>query len=79
VLRDRNHPSIVFWSIGNEIPEVLVERGPAMAKKLSDQVRSLDWRERGGKRAGDTAPDALLKEVLERFAPIFGLGIIEAD
>lgn len=44
-----------------------------------DQVRSLDWRERGGKRAGDTAPDALLKEVLERFAPIFGLGILEAD
>ena len=33
VLRDRNHPSIVFWSIGNEIPEVLVERGPAMARE----------------------------------------------
>jgi beta-galactosidase len=42
VLRDRNHPSIVFWSIGNEIPEVLVERGPAMAKRLATQVRSLD-------------------------------------
>lgn len=42
VLRDRNHPSVIFWSIGNEIPEVLVERGPAMAKKLADQVRSLD-------------------------------------
>ena len=32
VLRDRNHPSVIFWSIGNEIPEVLVERGPGMAK-----------------------------------------------
>ena len=42
VERDRNHPSVIFWSIGNEIPEVLVERGPAMAKKLADQVRSLD-------------------------------------
>jgi beta-galactosidase len=42
VLRDRNHPSIVFWSIGNEIPEVLVERGPGMAKQLAAQVRSLD-------------------------------------
>jgi beta-galactosidase len=42
VLRDRNHPSVIFWSIGNEIPEVLVERGPAMAKRLSDEVRSLD-------------------------------------
>jgi len=42
VLRDRNHPSIVVWSIGNEIPEVLVERGPAIAKQLAAQVRSLD-------------------------------------
>jgi beta-galactosidase len=42
VLRDRNHPSIVFWSIGNEIPEVLVERGPAMARQLASQVRALD-------------------------------------
>ena len=42
VLRDRNHPSVVLWSIGNEIPEVLVERGPAIAKRLADQVRSLD-------------------------------------
>lgn len=42
VLRDRNHPSVVIWSIGNEIPELTVERGPEMAKKLADQVRSLD-------------------------------------
>ena len=42
VLRDRNHPSIIFWSIGNEIPEVLVERGPAIAKQLASEVRSLD-------------------------------------
>ena len=27
VLRDRNHPSIVIWGIGNEIPELEVERG----------------------------------------------------
>jgi beta-galactosidase/beta-glucuronidase len=27
VLRDRNHPSIVIWGIGNEIPELLVEGG----------------------------------------------------
>lgn len=42
VLRDRNHPSVIFWSIGNEIPEVLVERGPAIAQQLAKQVRSLD-------------------------------------
>ena len=42
VLRDRNHPSIVIWGIGNEIPELEVERGREMAKQLADQVRSLD-------------------------------------
>ncbi len=43
VLRDRNHPSIIMWSTGNEI----VERdgrseGYAYARKLADFVRSLD-------------------------------------
>ena len=42
VLRDRNHPAVISWSIGNEIPEVLVERGPVIAKQLAEQVRSLD-------------------------------------
>jgi beta-galactosidase len=42
ILRDRNHPSIVIWGIGNEIPELEVERGRLMGKQLADQVRSLD-------------------------------------
>jgi beta-galactosidase len=42
VLRDRNHPSVVMWGIGNEIPEVFVESGGPIAKKLAEQVRSLD-------------------------------------
>jgi beta-galactosidase len=42
VLRDRNHPSIVIWGIGNEIPELEVERGAALGKQLADQVRALD-------------------------------------
>jgi beta-galactosidase len=42
VMRDRNHPSVVIWGIGNEIPELTVERGRAIAKQLADQVRSLD-------------------------------------
>jgi beta-galactosidase len=42
VLRDRNHPSIVIWGIGNEIPELEVDRGAALGKQLADQVRSLD-------------------------------------
>ena len=42
VLRDRNHPSIVIWGIGNEIPELEVDRGAALGKQLADHVRALD-------------------------------------
>jgi len=42
VLRDRNHPSVVVWGIGNEIPEAFVARGGPIAAKLAAQVRSLD-------------------------------------
>jgi beta-galactosidase len=42
VLHDRNHPSIVIWGIGNEIPELEVDRGAPLAKQLADQVRALD-------------------------------------
>jgi len=43
VLRDRNHPSVVIWSTGNEI----IERngwsdGAAWARRLADHVRRLD-------------------------------------
>lgn len=42
ILRDRNHPSILIWGVGNEIPELEMERGAKMAKALADQVRALD-------------------------------------
>ena len=42
VLRDRNHPSVVFWSIGNEINERADAPGLAIAKKLRDEVKMLD-------------------------------------
>ena len=43
VLRDRNHPSVIMWSIGNEV----VERdgygeGYALAHRLADHVRAVD-------------------------------------
>ena len=34
ILRDRNHPSIVLWSIGNEIPEQDNADAYDMAKRL---------------------------------------------
>lgn len=34
--RDRNHPSVILWSIGNEIPEQKSTDGGKEAKRLSD-------------------------------------------
>jgi len=42
VMRDRNHPSIVMWAIGNEIPEAWTPAGAPIAQQLSDEIRSLD-------------------------------------
>jgi len=42
VLRDRNHPSVIMWSIGNEIYEAPDSSGYRNAKRLSDEVRMLD-------------------------------------
>ena len=38
----RNHPSIVMWSIGNEIPEQWKEEGAQRAKAMTDFCHSLD-------------------------------------
>lgn len=40
--RDRNHPSVVVWSIGNEIPERFTEAGLATAAALASAVRDHD-------------------------------------
>lgn len=40
--RDRNHPSIFIWSIGNEIPEQWNETGVEIAKELAEIVRLND-------------------------------------
>jgi len=42
IIRDRNHPSVIIWSIGNEIPEQWDNTGKALAIELADIVRSLD-------------------------------------
>ncbi len=40
--RDYNHPSIILWSIGNEIPEQAYSDGAKIVKFLSDIVHSED-------------------------------------
>lgn len=42
IVGHRNHPSIVMWSIGNEIPEQGSERGVEIAQRLQELCHRLD-------------------------------------
>lgn len=43
MLRDRNHPSVIMWSIGNEVYERAgTGDGYLVAQKLAEKVRSMD-------------------------------------
>lgn len=42
VLNHRNHPSLVMWSIGNEIPEQWSEEGVNISRHLQDLCHRLD-------------------------------------
>ena len=42
VLRNRNHPSIIMWSIGNEIPEQWSDEGREISRHLQDICHQLD-------------------------------------
>jgi beta-galactosidase len=42
ILRDRNHPSIVMWSIGNEVVERGSPEAVTTAKMLADAIKKID-------------------------------------
>ena len=44
ILRDRNHPSVFIWSVGNEIPEQWTKdtSGSAIVRELVSIVKSID-------------------------------------
>ncbi|WP_428327342.1 beta-galactosidase GalB [Mucilaginibacter sp.] len=42
ILRDRNHPSVIIWSIGNEIPQQSDTSALRLAPELAGIVHSLD-------------------------------------
>lgn len=42
IKRDRNHPSVIIWSIGNEMFERTTADGQRIARELAERVRSLD-------------------------------------
>jgi beta-galactosidase len=42
VERDRNHPSVILWSIGNEIPMRFTRTGANLSAVMRDFIHSLD-------------------------------------
>lgn len=40
--KDFNHPSVIMYSIGNEIPETGSANGAAWSRKIAEKIRSLD-------------------------------------
>ena len=42
IYRDRNHPSIVIWSAGNEVPDQVTEKGSEVMQKLVETFHKED-------------------------------------
>ncbi|RAX23657.1 MULTISPECIES: glycoside hydrolase family 2 TIM barrel-domain containing protein [unclassified Actinomyces] len=42
VAKDLNHPSVILYSIGNEIPEIGTPHGARRARAIAEKLRSLD-------------------------------------
>lgn len=42
VAKDQNHPSVILYSIGNEIAEVGTPHGARLAREIAEHVRALD-------------------------------------
>ena len=76
VRRDRNHASILMWSIGNEIPGRATDEGYAYARNISDFIRRLDA---GGKRALTSAYPGVDNKADQYFAALDVAGYNYAD
>lgn len=55
VLRDRNRPSVIMWSVGNEEPLFITEQGRRICRHMMSVVRRLD-RTRPVMTANDKSP-----------------------
>ena len=57
ILRDRNHPSVFMWSVGNEIREQFDSSGTRLTKELVNVVRQLDTTRPVTSALTETEPD----------------------
>ncbi|MEI6645921.1 MAG: glycoside hydrolase family 2 TIM barrel-domain containing protein [bacterium] len=70
VRRDRNHPSVILWSIGNEINEQYVTNACAMSTRLVDIVKKHDLSR--PVTAGCNSPEPAVNTGFEKPLDVFG-------
>ncbi|OHV45714.1 DUF4982 domain-containing protein [Pseudofrankia sp. BMG5.36] len=74
VTKDVNHPCVVFYCIGNEIPEVGTAPGAVLGRRLAEKVRELD-----GTRFVTNAVNGLLAAGPDLFSVMAGGGTGSAE
>lgn len=66
--RDRNHPSIVFWSYGNEVGEQATgDAGAAISASLRDILRQEDPTRQSSASQNQATPDLPWSQVVDMF------------
>ncbi|KAF1979608.1 glycoside hydrolase [Bimuria novae-zelandiae CBS 107.79] len=65
VRRERNHPSIIAWSIGNEMPDQSSAAGATIGKELQDIARQEDGTRQSTAGLNNAGPTTELAKVLE--------------
>ncbi len=71
IRRDRNHPSIILWSIGNEIPEQDNTNAYEMSRRLTDICHKVDPTR--PVTSGCNTPEYALKSGFSKPLDVFGL------
>ena len=74
VAKDVNHPSVVLYSIGNEIPEAGSAVGAAWGRRLAERIRALD-----GTRYVTNAVNGVLSVLSDLATPQAGINTMMGD
>lgn len=73
VKKDQNHPSVILYSIGNEIPEIGTKQGMDISKAICEKIHSMDDTRftlaavNGVFAVGDKIPE-LVKDISEKLS-----------